>query len=158
MLKKVVFLAMCSSFIVGCSSSYHMRINSTPSAAKVYCGGEYMGDTPDVHIYTDKINPDVQTEYKTDCILKWASGATKDVGTIKVNKRGGTRIQVDRPADAPNVELDYQVEYQQESLRNQKRLLQQNQQMLYKMNQPVNSYTDCYSDGFGGVHCSSKTY
>lgn len=157
--KKMIFILLGTSLIVGCSSNgYHMRINSTPSSAKVYCGGTYMGETPDVHIYDKRINPDIHKEYLTDCVVKWPSGATKEVGTIPVNKRGGTRIQVDRPTDAPNLELDYQVDYQRQTLRNQQRIINQNQQMIYKMNQSRQTNTRCSSDGFGNTYCNSTSY
>ncbi len=161
----ICYLILLSALTAGCSSRYHMRINSTPAAAQVYCGGEYIGETPDVHIYSKKINPDVQTQYQSDCILKWPSGASKEVGTIRVHKHGGTRIHVERPADAPNVELDYQVAHQREIERLQKGMLDQQKRMadvqelmLFQSQMPKSTNTRCYTDSFGTTNCSSSTY
>lgn len=142
----------------GCSSKYHLRIDSDPQSAKVICKGQVIGLTPsDFYIPKEDLE-----KHKTsagelqvgECDIVWASGATtKTPRVYPVYDSGGTVFTAQRPNDHPNAELDYQVDFRnkQIQLQNQQLLIQQ--QQLYEMSRP--RYTNCSSDFFGNVRCSS---
>lgn len=150
----------------GCSSSYHIKIDSDPQSAKMICGGNVVGLTPlDFSISEEeqekRKTSSGELDMGTPCDIVWASGAkTKTPRFFRIYDSGGTVFTAQRPNDHPNAELDYQIDYrnkqiklQNEQLQLQNEQLQIQRQQLYEMSRPRT--TNCYSDFFGNVHCRS---
>lgn len=149
----------------GCSSSYHIKIDSDPQSAKMICGGNVVGLTPLNFYIPEKDIEERKTssgelDMGTPCDIVWASGAKTETPRFFRIYENGTVFTAQRPSDHPNAELDYQIDYRNKQIdyRN-KQIELQNEQLqiqrmqLYEMSRPRT--TNCYSDFFGNVHCRS---
>jgi hypothetical protein len=103
-----------------------LDIHATPEGAQVLTGeepGRLMGVTPLALSY----------EIPDDCgqtqavRVRWASGAETHVAGVRLCTAIGKHqtVTLSRPADAPNLELDLQVAYQQAMLAQQQAMLAQ---------------------------------
>lgn len=158
MRKLLMSVIIVTLYCSGCSSKYHLKIDSVPQSAKIICNGKVYALTPvDLYLPEEVIERHKTSSGELDigqCDIVWASGATtKTPRFYPVYDSGSTVFTAQRPNDHPNAELDYQIDFRnkQIELQNQQLLIQQ--QQLYEMSKP--RYTNCWSDFLGNVHCSS---
>jgi len=157
-MSKCLFLGVVvatAMYCTGCSTSYKLTIDSKPQSATLYCSGWDSRTTP-VELYYDKSDLDSYIVLP-DCYVQWPSGAKTGVPRkMTVYSSGGTLYTAERPNDYPNIELDYQYDFRNKQIQLQNQQLEIQREQLYEMNRMNRPRTtNCHSDNYGNVSCTS---